>query len=240
MMPVVFIHGVGDSARSWEEVIAGLDARLEPITYDLRGHGTTETRPLVSTIDDFAADLLDELSSRGIDRADVVGFSLGGLIAQAVAVEHPERVRRLVVIGSVAGRTEEERGRAAARLADVTEIGPLAVAERSLDRWFSPGFLDDRPEVRAGILTRMTALDPLAYTAAYRVLASTDLIGKLDRIAAPTLAIAGEFDVGSPPRMSERIAEVSGGRAVVIPGVRHSLLHEAPTRITKEINDHLT
>lgn len=237
--PTVLIHGVGDSAASWDAVLGGLDRPEDVLRYDLRGHGSAPVRPLVAGIEDFVDDLVALLDSHGIVRADIVGFSLGGLIAQAMAIRHPERVRRLVVIGSVAGRTPEERARVEARLRDVEENGPLGVAERSVERWFTPEYLLEHPEARQEVLDQMAALDREAYTAAYRVLASTDLAAELDRISAPTLAIAGEGDIGSPPHMSELIAERTHGRVVVLPGVKHNILHEAAGRTAKEINEHL-
>jgi (E)-2-((N-methylformamido)methylene)succinate hydrolase len=238
--PLVFIHGVSDSHASWNEVISDLGPDFESVAYDLRGHGTAPTRPLVYGIDDFVDDLLAVLDENQISEANLIGFSLGGLIAQRAAIREPARVRTLTVIGSVAGRTAEEKERVLERLHQIETLGPVGVAELSVERWFTPAYLVAHPEARQEVIDRMAALDKEAYVAAYRVLATTDLADDLHLIKAPTLAIAGEFDIGSPPRMSELIAIGTGGRLVVLPDVRHNLLIESHLQIGQEISSHVS
>lgn len=237
--PMVLIHGVGDSRTIWGDILGPLPRR--PIVrYDLRGHADSPKPPGPYSIDDLVDDhnaLLDKL---GIDQADTIGFSLGGLTAQAIAIRRPDRVRRLIAIGSVAGRTEEERQRALDRWRRVRELGPYGVAKESVERWHTKKYLAEHPEATAQTLQRMASLDPAAYAACYGVLATTDLADELDQIKAPTLAMTGEYDVGSPPRMSKMIAErVADGRVVIIPDARHSVLREQAEFIAKEIADHV-
>ncbi|MEU0950077.1 alpha/beta fold hydrolase [Streptomyces canus] len=238
--PLVFIHGVSDDHSSWDDVVSRLGPRFDVITYDLRGHGAAPTRPLVRTVDDFVDDLVELLDTQGVSAANIVGFSLGGLIAQRLAVRESPRVRTLTVIGTVADRTDEDRSRVRQRLAQIERLGPVGVAEQSIERWFTAEYLARHPEVRGDVLRRMDALDPEAYAAAYRVLATTDLAEDLPAIKAPVLAIAGEHDLGSPPRMSKLIAKATGGRCVVVPRVRHNLLQEAPHIIAKELTTHVS
>ena len=238
-VPLVFVHGVGSSAASWSEVYERLPAGRPRIRYDLRGHGSSPAPPGPWSVDDFVADHLRLLDRLGVRAADTVGFSLGGLIAQRIAIVRPDLVRRLVVIGSVAGRTQGETERVLARLAMVEAEGPGGAAGQSVERWYTREYLDAHPQVAADTVARMGRLDPTAYTNAYRVLATTDLAGELDRIDAPVLAMTGEFDVGSPPRMSRLIAVRTGGRFVEVPGVKHEVLQERPDLVTKEIVDHV-
>lgn len=238
-VPLVFVHGVGSNAASWSEVYERLPAGRPRIRYDLRGHGTSPAPPGPWNIDDFVTDHLRMLDRLGVRAADTVGFSLGGLIVQRIAVVRPDVVRRLVVIGSVADRTPEETERVLARLALVEAEGPGRAAGQSVERWYTREYLDTHPEVAADTVARMARLDPGAYTNAYRVLATTDLADQLGRISAPVLAMTGEFDVGSPPRMSRLIAERTNGRFVEVPRVKHEVLQERPDLITKEIIDHV-
>jgi pimeloyl-ACP methyl ester carboxylesterase len=106
---MVLIHGVGSSHACWDDVASLLPRDRAIIRYDLRGHGRSQAPDGPWTIDDFVADHLQLLRRLSIDVADTVGFSLGGLIAQRLAVKHPEVVNNLVVIGAVAGRTEQDR-----------------------------------------------------------------------------------------------------------------------------------
>lgn len=238
-VPLVFVHGVGSSADSWSQVWARLPGDRARIRYDLRGHGRSPVPSGPWSIDDFVADHLALLERLAVPTSDVVGFSLGGLIAQRIAVVRPDVVRRLVVIGAVAGRTEEERARVLTRLAMVEAEGPGAAASQSVERWYTKQYLDDHPEVAAKAVERMAGLDATAYAHAYRVLATTDLADELARIRAPVLAMTGELDVGSPPRMSRLIAERTGGRFTKVPGVKHEVLQERPDLIAEEIIQHV-
>jgi (E)-2-((N-methylformamido)methylene)succinate hydrolase len=234
--PLVLVHGVGDSRHVWDAVLAGLPGDRPVIRYDLRGHCDSPKPDGPYKIDDLVTDHIALLDRLGYARADTVGFSLGGLVSQAIAIRHPERVRRLVLIGSVAGRTDVERERVLERLRMVRERGPLEVARESVTRWFTTDYLAAHPEAADETLARMGRLDPTAYANCYEVLATTDLADELHRIAAPTLAITGEHDVGSPPRMSRLIAaRVPDARAVVIPNARHAVLRENTDRIAMEV-----
>jgi len=239
--PLILVHGVGDSAASWEPLIEALPSDRTVVRYDLRGHGSSPSPPGPWTIDDFVADHLRLMSRLDTEVADVVGFSLGGLIAQRIAASSPETVRRLVVIGAVAGRTEQETVAVLDRLRMVEAEGPLGAALKSVDRWYSQDFLRSNPQVREQTIERMAAMDRTGYTNAYRVLATTDLVDDLPSIVAPTLAITGEHDVGSPPRMALTIADsVANGRACIIADARHSVLNECPDHVAKEITEHVS
>ena len=185
------------------------------------------------------ADHLRLLKRLEISAADTIGFSLGGLIAQRIVATNPNVVDHLVVIGAVAGRTEQERDAVLARLAMVEAEGPAGVARKSVERRYSEEYRAAHPHIVRDVITRMERLDPIAYLNAYRVLATTDLADDLSRIHAPLLAMTGEFDVGSPPRMAKLMADRSSGRLVVLPGVRHDVLDECPERIAKEIVAHV-
>ena len=236
--PLVLIHGVGASPESWSQVLERLPRDRPTLTYTLRGHEIGSGNPAPPyEMDDFVADLIALIDAQGFERVIVVGFSLGGLIAQATALAHPDRVAAVIAIGSVAGRSEEERERVLARYREVVARGPAEVARGSVERWYTPEYLARHPEAGAETLRRMAELDPDCYAAAYRVLAMSDFADELHRLEMPVLAIAGELDVGSPPHMSETIADrVVSGEFLVVPGVKHELLQETPETIAKEID----
>lgn len=236
--PLVMIHGVGGSQSTWDLVSAHLTSSRPLVTYTLRGHEIDRENvapPYAMT--DFEDDLVALLDELGYDRVLLAGFSLGGLIAQAVALEHPDRVSALIVVGSVSNRSEQERERVLQRYREIVDDGPLGVAEKSVDRWFTDSFLAEHPEARQATLDRMSSLDPSCYAGAYRVLATSDFASRLKAVTVPVLAIAGDGDVGSPPHMSEYIANtVQHGELTVIPNVKHQLLQETPETVAKEIN----
>ena len=95
--PVLLVHGVGADGSSWDTIAATLADDFRPIRLDLRGHGRSGHIEGGCTLDDFVRDAVDVLDASGIARAHVVGFSLGGMIAQALALQHADRVDRLVL-----------------------------------------------------------------------------------------------------------------------------------------------
>ncbi|MFI6344318.1 alpha/beta fold hydrolase [Streptomyces sp. NPDC050560] len=237
--PLVLVHGVGSGLHGWDGVLAGLPDDLPVIRYDLRGHGRSPAPEGPWSVDDFVADHLRLLERLGVASAHTVGFSLGGLVAQRLAATHPAAVRTLTVVGAVAGRSEQERAAVLARLEMVRAEGPGGAARRSVERWYSRQYLDAHPGTPQAVVAAMDRLDRTAYTHAYRVLATTDLADRLGDIRVPALAVTGEHDAGSPPRMSRLIAERTGGRCVVVPGARHTVLEERPAIVAKEIAAHV-
>jgi pimeloyl-ACP methyl ester carboxylesterase len=238
---LTLIHGVGDSYTAWDEVVAHLPDGLDVIRYDLRGHGASDKPPGPYTLEDFVSDHLDVLRGQGVQGTHLAGFSLGGMIAQAIALRAPQVVQRLVVMGSVAGRTDAERERVLERLRIVESGGPEATAHVSANRWFSDEFAAAHPDVVEAQLRRLAANDPAAYRAAYRVLATNDLIEEVSAIVAPTLVMTGEFDVGSPPHMSHSLAErIPGARVEILAGQRHSILRERPEVVAAAIGAFVT
>jgi (E)-2-((N-methylformamido)methylene)succinate hydrolase len=225
---LVCVHGVGSYLEAWQDVLDALGDGFRILTFDLRGHGRSTRVRGRYEIDDFVTDLLALADHAGFARFDLAGFSLGGLIAQRLALTHPQRLGRLVLLATVSGRTAEERGRVLARLAALQTGERGAHYDASLSRWLTEAFQARHPERIAELRRRNAQNDPECYAAAYRVLAQTDFGGLIDQIAAPTLIITGEDDQGSNPRMAHYMHErIRDSRVSILPGMRHSILTEA-------------
>ncbi len=231
-LPLVCIHGVGSYKEVWDGVLACLPKTFRVLTFDLRGHGASARVQGRYEIDDFVDDALSLADHVGFGVFDLAGFSLGGLVAQRIALTRPDRIRRLALISTVAGRTPEERQRVAARLEALKSGERGAHYDASLSRWLTEEFQTHNPEIVARLRARNAENNPECYAAAYRVLAETDLGDDLHRIACPTMIITGEDDQGSNPRMARLMHERIAGSALhVLPKLRHSVLTEAPDRI---------
>ncbi|PTM42892.1 alpha/beta hydrolase [Bosea sp. 124] len=231
-LPLVLVHGVGSYCEAWDGVIARLSDSFRILSFDLRGHGRSERLKGRYEIDDFTKDVLALADHVGFGRFDLAGFSLGGLIAQRLALTHPERLRRLVLLSTVSGRTDEESERVLARLAALMAGDRGSHYDASLSRWLTEDFQARNPELIAELRRRNAQNDPDCYAAAYRVLAETDFGGLIDQIRLPTLIATGEHDQGSNPRMSRYMHErITGSRLHILPGLRHSLLNEAPDQV---------
>jgi pimeloyl-ACP methyl ester carboxylesterase len=238
--PLALIHGVGASLEVWDGVAARLRNRYRIVRYDQRGHGQSEKVPGPYEVQDFSGDLRGLLDVLGVERAHVAGHSLGGVVAQSFALDYPERLGKLALISTVAGRTEEERRRVRERLALVANGIAGDHFRASLDRWFTDEFRAANPKLLEAYAARNQANDPACYAAAYRVLAETDLAERLREITADTLVMTGEHDQGSNPRMARLMHErIKGSFLQILPALRHSILVEAPDVVARALSDFL-
>ena len=226
---VMLIHGVGADGTSWDQIAPALTADFRVLRLDLRGHGKSGHVDPPLMLDDFVRDVMDVLDVCSVPAAHIVGFSLGGMIAQATALSHAERVDRLVVLSAVAGRTAEERKRVQARLRLLQEQGVEAITGAAQERWFTPEFIARNPEIVERRMRQLRNNHGPSYAAAYTVFSTSDLGDRLHAIRAPTLIATGEHDVGSNTRMAGYMNErIRGSRLEILAGLRHSILIEAP------------
>ena len=147
--PVMLIHGVGADGTSWEQIAGALAPEFRVLRLDLRGHGRSGHIEGALALDGFVRDVVDVFDACAVPAADIVGFSLGGMIAQGIALQHAERVRRLVLLSAAAGRSAEERDRVQARLAILREQGVAAIPGAAQERWFTPDFIARNPDLVA-------------------------------------------------------------------------------------------
>ena len=230
--PLTLIHGVGARLESWDEVVSRLAPRFRVIRLDLRGHGRSGPIDGPCSLEDFADDVRHVWEKLGITRSHVAGFSLGGLIAQSLALSDGPRIDKLIILSAVAGRTEEERAKVAQRLKLVQTEGIGSVLGMAEDRWFTPEFRAAHPERVAARLKELKENEPRSYAAAYTVFATGDLGHRLGEIRNPTLIATGENDVGSNVRMARMMHErIQGSTLHIMPRLRHSVLVEASDKV---------
>lgn len=239
--PLVCLHGVGSYLEAWSGVVERLRDRFTILTFDLRGHGQSSRVGGRYEIDDFVAEALALADKAGFSTFHLAGFSLGGLIAQRLALTHLDRIRKLVLLSTVAGRTPGERERVLERLAALRAGTPADHHNASLSRWLTEDFQERNPETIAWLRKRDAENDPDCYASAYRVLAETDFGGFLDQIRCPTLIVTGDEDTGSNPRMARYMHDrIPGSELQILPGLRHSILIEAPDVVATVMGDFLS
>jgi (E)-2-((N-methylformamido)methylene)succinate hydrolase len=232
--PLVLIHGVGLDLEIWEPLVPRLQPQRRLIRYDMRGHGLSAKPPGPYRLDDFV-DQLDHLAAAlALDRFDLAGFSMGGMVAEAFTARFPERVRRLALLNTVHDRGPAERAAVMARLAQA-EAGDIEGSiEAAIARWLNTTFRKVQPEAVAAIEQRMRSNDSEAYLASYRVFATADaeVLPLLDRIRCPTLVLTAEYDTGSTPAMARALAaRLPDAGFAILPGLRHLALVEAPEQV---------
>ena len=238
-VPVVLIHGVGLDHTMWLPVMSALIDR-RTITYDMIGHGNAP-RPAgpyaLSTFVDQLSAIVGALDGE----IDLVGFSMGALVAEGFALPDGGRqIRRLVLLNGVHDRSAAERRAIAERVADVRTHGFEGTIEPALQRWFTPDFAGAHPDVVDNTRRRLQSNDPVAYADAYEVFATADaeLAGRVGEIVVPTLVATGADDQRSTPAMAVTLAEaLPRGRAMILPGLRHLTPLEAPHVVAGLIDD---
>ena len=232
---VALIHGFGLNRGMWQWQLPALVPHFGVLTYDLLGHGDSAPPEGAPDLAMFSGQLLRLMDRCEIERAAVVGFSLGGMIARRFALDCPDRLSALAILHSAHDRTPAEREAVRARVRQAREHGPSAGVDSALERWFTPAFRERAPHVIALIREWITSNDSLVFSRIYEVLAEGDaeIVEGLDRITCPTLVMTGEDDSGNTPAMSRAMAEfIPGSRLLILPGLRHMALAESPSSVS--------
>lgn len=235
---VVLSNSLGSTHRMWDAQLAELEQRFRVVRYDTRGHGESPVPAGPYTIDDLADDLIAVLDRFGVERAHLVGLSLGGMTAMRVAARNPERVDRLALLCTA---TRIPPAAAWAERAETVRArGSGSVAASVVQRWFTPEYLVARPDIRLTSEAMVAATPAEGYAGCCEVIAVLDLFNDLASITAPTLAIAGADDPATPPERLDEIATgVKEGRLLVVPHAAHLANVEQPGLVTAALIEHL-
>lgn len=234
--PVVLIHGVGLNKTMWGGQVVGLAPQFQVIAYDMLGHGDSPRPAADVGLADYASQLHELLEHLQLAKAVIVGFSMGGLVARAFALDYPQQTTALVVLNSVFERSAEQRAGVLARASQAAEYGPDANAEAALSRWFSAEYRAANPAQVEAIRQTLSSNDAEGYLTTYRLFASQDMYGadRLGSIQVPTLVATGELDAGSTPQMALQLAQrIAGGRSVVLAEQRHMMPVESPRLVNR-------
>ncbi|WP_107766934.1 3-oxoadipate enol-lactonase [Nocardioides terrigena] len=235
---VVLSNSLGSTTSMWDAQADALAEHFRVVRYDTRGHGASPVPAGPYDIDDLADDVVALLDTLGVEKAHVVGLSLGGMTGMRLAARNPERVDRLVVLCT--GARLDPSSAWHERAATVRAGGSGAVAEAVVSRWFTAPYLEAHPGTRAECEAVVAGTPAEGYASCCEVIATMDLRDDLARIEAPTLAIAGADDPATPPPHLEAIAAgVQDGRLLVVPDAAHLANAQQPEAITPAIIAHL-
>ena len=229
--PIVLLHSLALDRTMWGSTVDALDDDRTVITMDLRGHG--ESPPSHDfTIEDIADDVASTLAELGFERAVIVGLSMGGCVAQAVAIRHPQMVSGLGLIDTTAWYGPDAPERWAERAAKAREAGMLSLSQFQLDRWFGAEFLDANRSRAEALLEVFAANDLDSYVAACYAMGAFDARPGLGAIDVPTVVIVGELDPATSPDHAAALHEqIAGSTLHVIPGAKHLTPVEVPEKV---------
>jgi len=235
---LVLVHGLGLNRNMWQWQAPALAAHYTVVTYDLYGHGDSPPPPDQPNLALFADQLRRLMDDLALPNAAVIGFSLGGMIVRRFVIDQPERLWALAILHSPYRRDEAARQAIQARVEQARKDGPAATVDAALVRWFSDAFRNRNPAVMALVRAWVMANRPDIYPAIYQVLVDgvDELVAPGPPIVCPTLVMTGDEDYGNSPAMSAAIAaEIPNARLVILPGLRHMALAEAPAAVTREL-----
>jgi pimeloyl-ACP methyl ester carboxylesterase len=227
--PVILLHGITDSCASYKAILAHLPTTVRPIAVTQRGHGDANI-PETYAIADFAADLANFMDVLDLERAVLVGHSMGSLIAQQFAIHHPERVISLVLIGAFA---------AIARNPACIDFGRTEIA--SLSDPISPAFVREfqastlaQPipgPMMEEVVAESLKVPARVWKAAWSALLETDITADLSRIRAPTLIVWGDKDsLALPAEQQILLGSIANTRFEIFAGAGHAPHWEEPQR----------
>jgi 3-oxoadipate enol-lactonase / 4-carboxymuconolactone decarboxylase len=226
---LLLLHSIGSDLGSWDAALPYLTPAFRVIRMDARGHGASDASPGEYSLATLAADAQAVLDAAGVERAVVCGVSLGGMVAQQLAIQAPGRVGALVAAFTSA-RLDPETWNA--RIAAVRAGGMEAIADAALGRFFTPDFARTHPAAAASARATLVATSPDGYVGCGAAIRDMDLLADLARITAPTLVIGGEQDVSTPfADHGRRIAEGVAGARVVLLDTAHLGQIESPAAV---------
>lgn len=238
--PLLLIMGLGAHSGAWTLNIPGLAERYEVIAFDNRGAGRTSAPDEPYSIRGMAEDTAALMEAIGVERAHVVGASMGGMIAQELAINFPERVKRLVIACSRA-RAGELRKRVAVAQRALWEAGVPRDAIRAIQQpWGSTSqVLQDEELPLAALALAEKDPYPIETHAYLRQLDATmehDTLERLGRIQAPALVLVGGEDVLTPPYESAELASlIPGAQLRILPRGGHGFTAEYPQLFNRAV-----
>ncbi|HEX8165967.1 MAG TPA: 3-oxoadipate enol-lactonase [Beijerinckiaceae bacterium] len=222
---VAFSNSLGTTHAMWDLTVPALCDRYRCLRYDTRGHGGSAIADRPASIDDLADDLAGLLDALGIERAHVVGLSLGGMTAQAFAVRHPGRLEKLVLMATSAHMPPPDAWQQ--RADTVRRDGMAAIVDAVVARWFTPAFAEVDPRRLAAVRDEFLRIDPRGYAVCCEAIRDMDLRERIGAIRAPTLIVAGADDPATPVAMLEDIrGRILDAELLIVPRAAHLVVVE--------------
>jgi pimeloyl-ACP methyl ester carboxylesterase len=236
--PLLLIQGLGYSGAMWHRVVPAFEQRYRVIRYDARGIGRSDVPEGQYTIDLMASDAMAVLDAAGVDRAHVLGASLGGIVAQEVALSHPSRTQSLMLVCThPAGTAAEWPGQDVLTMLAERAALPFEEAVRvSIPFGYAP--TTDPARIEEDIALRLAIpTSPTGYERQlFGGLGYPGTHDRLGQIAVPTLVLTGDVDRMVPPANTTILADaIAGARKVIIPGAGHIVFSDAPEAFVDSI-----
>jgi 3-oxoadipate enol-lactonase/4-carboxymuconolactone decarboxylase len=223
-------------------MIPDLTDSYRVLSYDLHGHGESNDPVTEPNLSLFSKQLIDLLDFCKIQKAVIIGFSLGGMVARRFAQDAPQKSQGMVILHSPHKRSNAAQAAILKRVDQARTMGPQSTVEAALERWFTDPFRKANPNLMNKIRQWVMTNRKEVYHTIYKVLATgiDEIVKPNPALTCPSLVITGDQDFGNGPEMAFAIAaEIPGAKALVLPALRHMALAESPKAVNKPIRDFL-
>lgn len=232
---LILIHGLGGSLRDWDASAPMLTRYHRVLRWDARGFGQSDKPPGPYSPQLFARDLAELCHAVNITHAHVAGISMGGVIAQRFALDHPALVRSLTLM-STSSEVGEQAQKAWLKMAESIEQRGFPTNPDAAVRAFAPGFAKANPDQLTAMTERTAKNAPHAYAAAARAIGTYNWTSELNRIAVPTLILQGRDDVLTPPGGSVKLSRgIPHSRLLMLPECGHAMTMEKTEVVTNAL-----
>jgi len=234
---LMFSNSLGTDFSMWQGQAAMLQRDFRILRYDTRGHGASACHPGAATLEQLGQDVLMLLDALAIERTHFCGLSMGGMIAQWLAIHAPQRINKLALANTAARIGQEQAWRDRAAL--VRAGGMHAVADGAAGRWFTPSYVERAPQQVAALVAGLRHGSAEGYAACCEALAVADLREQIGTISVPTLLIAGESDPVTTVADARAMQQaITGAELVTLPASHISNI-EAETAFNQALREFL-
>jgi|LauGreDrversion4_2_1035121.scaffolds.fasta_scaffold00447_12 3-oxoadipate enol-lactonase len=224
---LMVLHPAGLDHSFMGRLIEAAAATHRVIGVDLRGHADSPAASSQTTLSDFVDDVHSVVQAHCAGPARVLGLSFGGMLAQMLALDHPQDVSALVLCGCGSSFAPEVRPALRARGTLAVDQGMQAVLSSTIERWFNPTFRLD-PQVDR-VRERLLSNQPTNWAAVWNAISTLDALPRLGQLRLPALVVAGQEDVATPPAACATLAQaIDGAQLAVLPGAPHMMQIESP------------
>lgn len=239
--PILFIHGVSLDLTWWDHQFAAFGGEYDLIGFDLPGHGLSRRLDDKFSFGALASVVAYVIESLAAGPAHVVGISVGGMLAQTLALARPDLVHSLTLVATLCTLPSPVRTAMGERARLARKDGSTAaLVSPTLDRWFPPSFRERRPDILDRAAQSVLRHDPIVFAEMWEMIAGLDLEASICAISCPTLVVAGEEDVNAPVAAGQTIAELIPGASLrTLPGVGHFPPFEVPDAFNDLLRAHL-
>jgi pimeloyl-ACP methyl ester carboxylesterase len=238
--PVIFLHAFPLNQTMWDEQVAALSHHCRTVTIDLRGFGGSDAGSGLTTMEQMAADVRGLMSGLDIERATMVGLSMGGYVALAFYRKYPDAVRAMVLADTRASAdTHAARERRLQSAEKAEREGAAAIADDMVPLLLGATTRQTRPDIAARVRAMVEGNSPHAISAAQRGMAarrdSTYILAAID---FPTLIVVGAEDQLTPVAEAESLRDgIRGARLRVIEGAGHLSNIERPVEFNAALTE---